>query len=200
MIKLLLFSDLHCDAAAARRLVQLADGVDAVIGAGDFANMRYGLSITIDILKAIDKPTLLVPGNGESTEELVAACVDWPSAQVLHGTGTTVAGVSFFGLGGGIPVTPFGAWSYDFTEAEAAELLKDCPDGGILISHSPPKGFVDLSSSGRHLGSTAVNHTIQQKQPKLVVCGHIHASAGRQAQLGNTMIVNAGPKGIVWEI
>jgi predicted phosphodiesterase len=36
-MKLLLFSDLHADAGAARRLVE---GVDVVVGAGDFATIR----------------------------------------------------------------------------------------------------------------------------------------------------------------
>ena len=42
---------------------------------------------------------------------------------MLHGSAVAIAGVTFFGLGGGVPVTPFGAWSYDFTEEQAANLL-----------------------------------------------------------------------------
>jgi hypothetical protein len=128
-MKLLLFSDVHCDADACRRLVDLASASDVVIGAGDFARQRRGLEPVIDILRAITCPAVLVPGNGESAEELRTACSAWPSATVLHGSGTTIGGVPFFGIGGGIPVTPFGAWSYDFTEEQAAGLLADCPPG-----------------------------------------------------------------------
>ena len=49
-MKLLLFSDLHCDTAAARRLVELAGDVDVVVGAGDFGNVRRGIQIAIDML------------------------------------------------------------------------------------------------------------------------------------------------------
>jgi Icc-related predicted phosphoesterase len=111
-----------------------------------------------------------------------------------------VSGISFFGVGGGVPVTPFGSWSYDFTEAQAAALLQDCPSQGVLISHSPPKGAVGRSSSGRSLGSTAVRETIVQKNPQLVVCGHIHESGGQQARINQTVVVNAGPKGILWQL
>lgn len=174
--------------------------MDVVVGAGDFANLRRGLDQTISVLQAIDRPALLVPGNSESDEELRAACRDWPSARVLHGTGTTMAGVSFYGLGGGVPVTPFGAWSWDFTEDEATDLLADVPEGGVLVSHSPPKGVVDVSSSGQSLGSTAVRDAIESRQPALVVCGHIHGSAGQHGRLGDTVVINAGPDGVVWTL
>jgi Icc-related predicted phosphoesterase len=119
---------------------------------------------------------------------------------VLHGSGVTVAGVEFFGLGGGVPVTPFGDWSYDFTEEQAAELLAGCPAGCVLVSHSPPKGAVDLSSGGQSLGSVAVRDVIVRQRPVLVVCGHIHGSAGRQAVIGTAPVVNAGPGGVEWEL
>ena len=199
-VKLLLFSDLHCDAEAARRLVERARSVDVVVGAGDFGNIRQGVSICIDILRAIAKPAILVAGNNESTEELIDACRDWPQANILHGSGVTVAGLQFFGIGGGIPVTPFGSWSYDFTEELATELLAGCPEDCVLVSHSPPKGAVDVSSSGRTLGSSAVRKTILRQHPRLVVCGHIHASAGRQATLGSSPVINAGPAGIEWSL
>ncbi|MCB0209047.1 MAG: metallophosphoesterase family protein [Anaerolineae bacterium] len=200
-MKLLLFSDLHGNRSAAQNLVALSQTVDIVIGAGDFGNLRHGIDTAVALLNSIDKPAMLVPGNSESTEELEAACrALWPAAHVLHGSGITVDGVNFFGIGGGIPVTPFGAWSYDFTEAEARHLLADCPAGGVFISHSPPKGAVDVSSRGVSLGSIAVREIIEQQQPALVVCGHIHESAGQQARLGNSVVVNAGPQGIVWDL
>jgi len=37
-------------------------------------------------------------------------------------------------------------------------------------------------------------------KPRLVVCGHIHASAGKRAQIGNTTIINAGPGGQLLEL
>jgi Icc-related predicted phosphoesterase len=126
-MKLLLFSDLHASADAARRVVERSGAVDVCVGAGDFGNVRRMLQGCIDLLSVIDKPTVLVAGNNESTEELVAACKSWPAARVLHGSSVTIDGVTFFGLGGGVPVTPFGAWSYDFSEEQAAGLLAKCP-------------------------------------------------------------------------
>jgi uncharacterized protein len=199
-MKLLLFSDLHANADAANRLVALARTVDVVVGAGDFGNIRRQLRVCLDVLRAIEKPTVLVAGNNESTEELTDACRGWPAARVLHGSGLEIDCVPFFGLGGGVPVTPFGDWSYDFTEEQAAGLLAPCPPGCVLISHSPPKGAVDVSTSGRSLGSVAVRDAVLRLRPRLVVCGHIHGSAGKEAEIGPTPVVNAGTEGIVWEL
>lgn len=199
-MKLLLFSDLHQDVATARKLVEMARQADVVVGAGDFGSVRRGVDLCFKVLKAIDRPAVLVPGNNESLEELTEASRCWPQAKVLHGTGTEISGVSFFGLGGGIPVTPFGSWSYDFTEEQAAELLKDCPETCVLVSHSPPQGAVDVSSRGQNLGSTAVRDVILRKNPRLVVCGHIHESGGKATLVATTPIVNAGPTGIMWDL
>src|SRR4051812_19723731 len=143
--KLLLFSDLHADAAAARRLVERAAGVDVLVGAGDFGTVRRQVRVCIDVLRQVEKPVVIVAGNNESTEELADACRGWAGAHILHGSGVTLGGVAFFGIGGGIPVTPFGAWSYDFTEDQADALLAPCPAECILVSHSPPLGAVDRS-------------------------------------------------------
>ena len=199
-MKLLLFSDLHSDFRTAARLEALSKDVDIVVGAGDFCNVRRGLQEIINALSSIDKPSILVPGNSETDDELTTACRSWKSAHVLHGRQTVVDGVTFFGIGGGIPITPFGSWSYDFTEEQASDLLRDCPDSCILVSHSPPRGILDLSSDGRSLGSRAIRNAVDDKKPRLVVCGHIHGSSGRHYQLEESTVVNAGPDGIVFDL
>lgn len=197
-MKLLVFSDLHRDHEKAERLVGLAREADVVIGAGDYATMRKGLEGTIEILSAIEAPTVVVPGNAESDVELWQACASWPSAQVLHGEAKEIAGASFFGLGGGVPPTPL-PWSFDLSEDEAAAKLESCPEGAVLVVHSPPKGYVD-EAHGRHLGSRAILAAIERKRPVLAVCGHIHQCWGREAGIGTTPVVNVGPDGRFIEI
>lgn len=201
-MKLLLFSDLHCDVEAAERIVRRAsdEAVDVAVGAGDFANLRRGIERTISVLRRLPCPAVLVPGNSESKDELQAACGEWPDAYVLHGTGTNLHGVAFFGLGGAVPVTPFGSWSYDLTEQQAEELLADCPPGCVLVTHSPPRGVVDTPGGGGHLGSETIRAAVARLQPRLVVCGHIHQSGGQCERLGTTAVVNAGPAGVLWNL
>ena len=199
-MKLLVFSDIHDDLRAAAHLVRRSAEVDVVVGAGDYKMPRNDLREIIRALMKIEKPTVLVSGNCENAEALRDACLSWPNAHVLQGEQVTLGGISFYGIGGGIPITPFGSWSYDFSESEALQLLEDCPSGGVLISHSPPKGILDISSNGESLGSTAVKETIIAKNPQLVVCGHIHASAGKIERQGDTTIINAGSHGIIWDL
>ena len=199
IMKLLLFSDLHSDFRMASKLVEIANSVDVVVGAGDFCIARRGLDDIIKYLSRITKPTVLVPGNSETDAELQNACDSWENAHVLHGRQVDIDGLSYYGIGGGIPITPFGSWSYDFTEDQALQLLRECPSGGVLVSHSPPKGVLDLSSDGRHLGSQAVRDILEVRKPDLVVCGHIHGSAGQTDRFGETTVINAGPQGIILE-
>jgi Icc-related predicted phosphoesterase len=199
-MRLLLFSDLHCDAEAARRLVERSESVDVLVGAGDFATCRRNIHTAIDVLRGAACPAVLVPGNAESHQELADACRGWPAAHVLHGTAATIDGVTFFGLGGAVPTTPFGPWSWDFSEKQAEQTLAACPERCVLVTHSPPKGAVDRSKRGSSLGSTAIRAAIEAKRPRLAVCGHIHDSAGRQEFIGDVPVVNAGPSGVEWEL
>ena len=199
-MKLLLFSDLHCSIPAAHRMVELARGVDVAVGAGDFGQVRRKVGVCIDVLLDLPCPAVVVPGNNESLAELQAACADWSDVHVLHGSGVEIDGIHFFGLGGGVPITPFGSWSWDFSESEAAELLNGFRAGGVLVSHSPPKGCLDVDSGGESRGSEAVRDVIRSKGPALVVCGHIHACGGKTATFHGTTVVNAGPGGVVIEL
>ena len=196
-MKILAFSDVHRDLQRCNALVDLAEHADLVIGAGDFGTARRGLGDVIRALSPIQKPLVLVPGNSESLEELQEECAGFANMHALHASAAIINGISIFGIGGGIPVTPFGSWSYDFTEEAAADLLSACPSGGILVSHSPPHGAVDLAGSGVNIGSTAVRRAVVEKQPRLCICGHVHACAGQTAFIGGTLVVNAGPAGMI---
>jgi uncharacterized protein len=193
-VKILAFSDLHRDLGQAAKLVEMAADADAVIGAGDFASVHEGLEETIGALSAIEKPTVLVPGNNETADALREAAGAWDAATVLHGDGTTIDGVELYGLGAGIPVTPWD-WSFDLDDEAATELLAPCPEGAVLVLHSPPRGHCDASGDGAHFGSEALLRAIEEKRPRLAVCGHIHESWGCESRIGETPVRNLGPKG-----
>ena len=197
-MKLLAFSDLHCDLAQAEKLADAAGDADVVVAVGDLASVHSGLDETVAALAAIQRPAIVVPGNNETEDALREACASWKSATVLHGAATEIEGVTFFGLGGGIPVTPWD-WSFDLTEQAAARLLEACPEGAVLAVHSPPFGHVD-ASRGRHLGSRAVLDAIEARVPALALCGHIHESWGAESLIGPTRVLNLGPSGRILDV
>jgi Icc-related predicted phosphoesterase len=198
-VRLLAFSDLHRDLDQAGNLVERSPAADAVVGAGDFASVHRGLEEMIEALAPISKPTVLVPGNNETEDALRRASASWEAAVVLHGEAVERDGITFFGLGAGVPVTPWD-WSFDLTEEEAGAALDDCPEGVVLVSHSPPRGHADLSGGGEHLGSESVLRAIEAKRPSLCLCGHIHESWGQESQVGPTRIINLGPAGVVLDV
>ncbi len=193
-MKLLAFSDLHRDLGQAAKLVETSAGADVVIGAGDFASVHEGLEETIAALAAIETPTVLVPGNNETEDALREAAAGWSAATVLHGEGTTIAGTEFFGLGAGIPVTPW-EWSFDLDDEAATRMLEPCPEGAVLVLHSPPRGHCDGGADGSHFGSSALLAAIEERQPPLAVCGHIHEAWGCESRIGETPLRNLGPAG-----
>jgi Icc-related predicted phosphoesterase len=197
-LKLLAFSDLHCDLAQAEKLADAAGDADVVVAVGDLASVHSGLDATVGALAAIERPAIVVPGNNETEQALREACAGWESAIVLHGEAAEIGGVTFFGLGGGIPVTPWD-WSFDLTEQAAAKLLEGCPEGAVLAVHSPPLGHAD-ASRGRRLGSRAVLEAIEANSPALALCGHIHESWGQESAVGATRVINLGPSGRVLDV
>ena len=193
-MRLLAFSDLHRDLDQAATLVEMAADADVVVGAGDFASIHEGLGETIEALSGIETPTVLVPGNNETADALRGAAAGWAAATVLHGEAAAIDGVEFFGLGAGIPVTPW-EWSFDLDDAAAAAMLDACPEGAVLVLHSPPQGHCDGG-----FGSPALLAGIEAKRPRLVVFGHIHEQWGCSSEVGGTPLHNLGPKGTWLEV
>jgi uncharacterized protein len=198
-VRTLAFSDLHRDLGQGAELVAMAAEADVVIGAGDFASVHEGLVETIGVLAAIETPTVLVPGNNETDAALRDAAAGWPAASVLHGEGTTIEGVDFYGLGAGVPETPW-EWSFDLDDEAAGAKLAACPEGAVLVLHSPPRGHCDANGDGDHFGSEALLRAIERTSPRLAVCGHIHESWGCESLVGETPLHNLGPKGTWIEI
>jgi Icc-related predicted phosphoesterase len=196
MARILAFSDMHRSRRCANEIVAAAEEADLVIGAGDFATMREGLKEAMSWLAPLEAKAVYVPGNAESAEELRAAT----GAAVLHGEAIERAGLRLFGLGYGVPTTPFGAWSCDLSEAEAEEMLAGMESADLLVTHSPPKGVADRTSQGVSVGSDAVREAIERVQPGLCLCGHIHDSWGESGTIGVTAVHNLGPRANWFEV
>lgn len=190
-MRVLAFSDLHLDSAAADTLLAAADGADLILGAGDFAQRRTGLEPFMTRLEPMAPRAIYVPGNNESEAELRAAT----TATVLHGHVIDRNGLRIAGIGAAIPPLPPGVpWdSFDVSEAEAATMLDGIDTCDVLISHSPPHGVADAHVQLGPLGSTAVRAAVERLAPRLLICGHIHDSWGVEGTIGHTRVVNLGP-------
>lgn len=190
-MRILAFSDLHMSRARAADIRAASADADLVLGAGDFCNFRDGLAEAMAMLADLAAPLVMVPGNHETEDELRAAAL--PNMRVLHGDGIEEHGVRIFGLGYGIPLSPFGDWSVEMDDEAAALLLDRCTGADLLLTHSPPRGLADRTSNRDSVGSAAIRAAIERVQPKLALCGHIHESWGQEGRIGDTHVVNLGP-------
>ena len=192
-MRILAFSDLHRDREAAQNLVVASASADVVAGAGDFATHGHGMSDTLEILAAITVPLIVIAGNHDDLDELRAEMQRCSNVHVLHGEAITLSGTTFFGLGFEIGVKPGALPQSIIDETEAARLLNRCPQGTVLITHSPPFGLADVQRDGSHQGSHAIRDCIEKSAPVLNLCGHIHNAWGTSGRAGNCRVHNLGP-------
>jgi uncharacterized protein len=193
-MKLLAFSDLHRDVAAAEAILVASAKANAVIGAGDFATMGQGYADTLDILRRIAAPVVLIAGNHDSLEDLRSACAGWSGVHILHGQSVVIGGKTVFGLGFEISTVDRGSWNSQMSEVDATAHLAACPANCILVTHAPPFGVADLQRNGEHEGSAAIRAAIERATPILNLCGHIHNAWGTSGVIGHTPVHNLGPK------
>lgn len=114
----------------------------------------------------------------------------------LQDSGTELLGLKIWGS----PWQPvFFDWAFNLTEPGLAEKWKLIPaDTDILLLHGPPHGLGDRTKRGDHTGSPSLVTRIEEVQPKLVICGHIHEARG-EYQLGPSRIVNVSQLDLRYE-
>ncbi|MFT3883800.1 MAG: metallophosphoesterase [Gemmatales bacterium] len=118
------------------------------------------------------------------------------------------SGIELFGLHiWGTPWQPvFYDWAFNLDEEQLKQKWQMIPKGtDILLLHGPPQGFGDRNSHDEHTGSPSLTKRIQELQPQLALCGHIHEARG-EYRIGQTLVANVSqlnlqyqPHDDVWE-
>lgn len=192
-MKLLIFSDIHGDKAALKRLLDTEP--DFYFAAGDLVSWGRGLDSIGELLARRAERMYVLPGNHEAPEEIERMCERY-SLHDFHGQHMEQNGTHIAGLGCSSP-TPFNTPG-EYSEAEIAERL--APFAGlrplVLICHAPPRDTaLDQIHKGLHAGSTAVREFIEREQPAWFFCGHVHECAGVSIRMGQTQAINVGKAG-----
>ncbi len=156
-----------------------AEAPDIAVLAGDVNDSQSLFSL----LNALDMPAVVIHGNMDSIGigERIAGIA---GVVFLHHRIIEHDGFSFVGIGGGSPrgeaVTP--------VDNGETRPLDEIPCD-ILVSHVPPRGVKDAAMLGRHIGSDWVRSFVTERQPRAVICGHVHEDRGH-AWLHDTLVVN----------
>jgi Icc-related predicted phosphoesterase len=170
--------------------------VDLIIITGDitqFGPAELAEEI-LNVISSYDTPVLAIPGNCDP--ETIHSKIENSKAVNIHGRNVVIKNIGICGFGGSNP-TPFDT-PLEFEEVqiydEASKVLKGVEKEKItlFITHAPPYGTkTDLLPSGQHAGSTSIRKIIEEFQPSLCICGHIHESRGTD-EIGKTKIINPG--------
>ncbi|MEM4188574.1 MAG: metallophosphoesterase [Candidatus Hadarchaeum sp.] len=203
-MKLLAAADFHGNSGAENNLSKLLKGdYDCLILIGDLTNFgppEVAESL-LDLVKESGTTCFCVPGNCDPKS--ILQVLDKKGVN-LHGRCAKLGDLNFLGLGGS-NLTPFNT-PFELTESEIQEELAtaSCETVGelVLVTHAPPHGTkVDRIREGTHVGSKSIRQFIEQRQPLLALCAHVHEGRGVD-QLGRTLVVNPGPmiKGFAAEL
>lgn len=187
--------DIHDDVARLTKIPELSTA-DGIIVTGDITNAG-GVKQAERIMEMIHANTSVIfaqIGNMDRSE-----ITDWLVEKNwnIHRQVRSIApDVVIFGVGGST-FTPFGTPS-EFPESHFATWLEELwpkakkSSKTILVSHNPPKDTLcDVLPDGAHVGSTAVREFIEEAQPDICLCGHIHEARAID-RVGRTIVVNPG--------
>jgi len=186
-------ADIHGKPAkiAGIRKVILELKPNALVVAGDITNY-FNSTDVIDQFNRMPVPVLAIRGNTD--QKKVDRLLDYyPNTSSLHLKGQKMNGVKFVGVSGTIPV-PFSS-RIGLREKKIINTLAALLDNNaVLVVHSPPRGVLDEAFGRFHAGCRRLYQLVVQRQPRLVLCGHIHECPGI-ATIGQTTVVNCNVAG-----
>ena len=188
-------SDIHGNKSIIEKLRSVDSKVDLILICGDVGGKGYSFrknfkeasaaqrmdAAYLDtFLKSLPSPSRFILGND-----------DWFEYDGRHylSKPETIAGlclVPFEWVG----LTPFNTNREANDNKINYELTKLQADrNSIIVAHEPPYGCGDMLLRGSRCGSLAVRSWIEQVQPKLWLCGHIHEDNSVN-KIGDTLVFN----------
>jgi Icc-related predicted phosphoesterase len=197
-MKLLSFVDLHGDNKLLKKLVARAkkEDIDFVVAAGDLTQFETNLDYILNKLDSIEKPGLIIHGNHEEEDSIQKAVKKTKHCKEFHEKEVKIKDFIFLGYGGG----GFSLEDPEFRKIARKWYGNHQRDKVILVTHAPPFGTSLDKLDKRHVGNKDIRSFIERIKPKLVICGHIHETAGKKDKLGETPVIHPGWEGMVVEL
>jgi len=192
---LISITDIHGRQNIDRSTAQTLAAADLLVITGDITHFggEADARPVIETIQNINANIICLPGN---CDQLSVNYYLTSLGLNLHAATKLIDGLVFYGLGGS-STTPFGTPQElgDNVMREILMKFKKNPAGRfhVLVSHTPPHGTrVDQTMLGVHAGSKVVREFIEDFQPDLCLCGHIHEAIGSD-RIGKTLVINPGP-------
>lgn len=193
-MKILMITDIHSNPDRIYEFLN-ENSVDEIIITGDVTEFGPE-SLFVDTLNKFSEYANVHALFGNCDPKNSNELLDESNATNIHDNTSNIGDIQLVGFGGSNP-TPFDTPNEYSDELLYEELIKyadvlSSDSFTILVTHAPPLDTnADKIESGAHVGSSAVRKVIEETQPTLNVCGHVHESVG-QDKIGKTTIVNPG--------
>ncbi|USN44987.1 MAG: metallophosphoesterase [Candidatus Woesearchaeota archaeon] len=194
-MKLLAYTDIHGNSAAFATLKKKAKEADIIVDCGDFTVFAHNITKILKTINSLGKQVLLVTGNHEEHTNVAPAVKANKNIFYLERNFYEYEGYLFIGYGGG----GFAHEDRSFEIFMNDNKKKWQGKKIILVLHQPPYGTA-LDDLGYPVGNMTFRRWIEQHQPALVLAGHIHENFFEQDKIGESIIVNPGPTGTIFEI
>jgi Icc-related predicted phosphoesterase len=173
--------------------IEIPDG-DVLVHAGDLTSHGdlEGIAELNRWIGELPHPsTIVIAGNHDFCLESDPGLGReiFTNAHYLRDEAVTIEGVRFYGS----PWQPwFFDWAFNLQRGEPLrrkwDLIPD--DTDVLITHGPPRGILDRTTSGELVGCDDLRQAVERIRPQLHIFGHIHEAYGVE-RLGPTAFVNA---------
>lgn len=197
-MKVLAFSDLHGDRDKAKELAERAEkeNVDLVLMCGDIARNDEEQNGLVGIFK--NKRVLLVSGNHDwNSAEFWAELYNFKN---LHGDSSKYYDIGFFGCGlANMGVSALSEDDFFNTLKAGFDKISNTKQK-VMITHNHPADTKSGNFSKLVQGSMGIRKAIDEFQPDIAICGHIHEAEGFEEKIGKTRLINVGRKGFVFEM
>src|SRR3989338_2017962 len=198
-MKILALSDVHGDRAFIKKMAEKGaqEKVDLVILACDLVDHNGSTEGLIGPFKDKGLEVAVIPGNHEGLAE-TGFMVDKYGALDLHGYVIRLGDIGIFGCG----YADVGI--HQLTEEQFFTTLKKAHDSlagvkkKLMVTHVQPSD--SILGLGVFPGSSGVRKAIEQFQPDVHICGHIHETHGIEDRIGKTRSINVGKTGRIIEI
>src|SRR3989344_6903725 len=198
-MKILALSDLHGDRSLAREMAEKAaqNKVDLVLLAGDLVNHEGNVEGIIGPFKKKGLDIGIIPGNHEGMAD-IGFLAERYGAKNLHGYIWKKGDVGIFGCGyADVGIHQLNEKDFFNTLKKAHDSLEGVKKK-IMITHiQPSESIIGL---GMFPGRKGVRKAVEEFQPDIHFCGHVHESEGIEDKIGKTRVINVGRKGKIIEI